>query len=416
MIAVIKSDRHYNEVLDRVRKLVAKDPDVDSPEGRELEVLALLVQDYERRVYPLPPASPLAALRFRMDQLQLTPKDLIPFLGSRSRVSEVLSGKRPLSLAMIRALHDGLGIPLESLVAEEVDESPAGDRIEWDRFPVRELFRRKWLDTLSTVTKKIAYPEARDVMEKFLGPIGGPSMVTGILQKTDLIRTARSTDRYALAAWAGYVLRRAAEVEPEGHFDLGDWDVERLRELRSLSRYDVGPRLALQFLSERGIVVIIAPHLPRTRLDGAAMLRADGTPVIGLTLRHDRLDNFWFTLFHEVMHVVRHLKSSNATSIDHLRYFDDLEVSSNVSPLEEEADAAAREALVPTAEWEKSAVQFVVAPATVSQLARSIGVADAVVAGRVRFERRNYRLLSSMVGVGKVRSSFPEISWPSEPQ
>lgn len=416
MIAVIKSDRHYNEVLERVQALVEEDPQVDSPEGRELEVLALLVQDYERRVFPLPPRSPLAALRLRMDQLQLAPKDLIPFLGSRSRVSEVLSGKRPLSLGMIRALHEGLGIPLESLVAEEGNESAASDRIEWDRFPIRELLRRGWLDTSSTISKRISFSQARDMMEKFLAPVGGPSMAAGILQKTDMIRTARSTDRYALAAWAGYVLRRAEEAELAGRFDVGDWDVERMRELRSLSRFDVGPRLAVQFLSERGIIVIVAPHLPRTRLDGAAMLRPDGTPVIGLTLRHDRLDNFWFTLFHEVMHVVRHLMSTHANAIDHSRYFDDLEVSPNVSPLEEEADTAAREALVPLADWEKSAVQFVVAPATVSQLARSIGVADAVVAGRVRFERRNYRLLSSMVGGGKVRSAFPEVRWPSENQ
>lgn len=412
MIAVIKSEGHYNEVLGRVQMLAATDPPADSPEGRELEVLALLVQDYERRVFPLPPRSPLAALRSCMDQRDLAPKDLVPFLGSRGRVSEVLSGKRPLSLAMIRALHGGLGIPLESLVSEEIDESSA-DQIEWDRFPVRELLRRRWLGTSSGASKRISFTQSRELMEKFFRPVGGAAIATGILQKSDLVRTAPSTDRYALAAWAGHVLRRAGEVKPQGKFELGDWDTERLRELRSLSRYDVGPRLALQFLAERGITVIVAPHLPRTRLDGAAMLRADGTPVIGLTLRHDRLDNFWFTLFHELMHVVHHLKSAKGGAVNHLRYFDDLDVSSNISPLEEEADSTAREALVPTADWEKSAVQFVVAPATVTQLARAVGVADAVVAGRVRFERRNYRLLSSMVGAGQVRSSFPEIHWSS---
>jgi HTH-type transcriptional regulator/antitoxin HigA len=414
MIAVIKTDAQYREVMDRVGQLVALDPEPESEAGRELEVLALLVQDYERRSFPLPPPSPLAAIRLRMDQAGLAPKDLVPFLGSRSKVSEVLAGKRPLSLAMIRALHSGLDIPLSSLVSEEVEEGSA-ETIEWDRFPVREMMRRRWLEAPEVAaSKKISFADAREVIENFLRPIGGVGMVAGVLHKTDCVRTARSADRFALAAWAGYVLRRGEQTKLQPQFQISDWDEDRLRELRSLSRYDVGPRLALQFLVDRGIVVVIEPHLARTRLDGAAMLRADGTPVIGLTLRHDRLDNFWFTIFHELMHVLLHLKSNKAHALSHSCYIDDLDVAPDVSPLEREADAAAREALVPAAEWEESAARFVVAPATVAQLARRVGVGEAIVAGRVRFERRNYRLLSSMVGPGQVRQLFPDVRWPTE--
>lgn len=239
-------------------------------------------------------------------------------------------------------------------------------------------------------------------------------MAAGVLHKTDCVRTARSTDRFALAAWAGFILRRAEQLRPQGEFQLGDWKEDRLRELRSLSRFDVGPRLAVQFLSERGVVVVIEPHLKRTRLDGAAMLRSDGTPVIGLTVRHDRADNFWFTLFHELMHILLHLRSENARDIGHSLYIDDLDVAPDVSPLEKQADTAAREALLPNADWQDSAARFAVAPATVEQLARQVGVSEAIVAGRVRFERRNYRLLSSMVGAGEVRSLFPDVEWPAE--
>lgn len=414
MIAVIKSEAQYHEVLARVATLAEADPASDSDEGRELEVLALLVQEYERRTFPLAPPSPLAAIRLRMDQLGLAPKDLTPYLGARSKVSEVLSGKRPLSLSMIRALHTGLAIPLESLVSEELDDEPS-ERIEWDRFPVREMIRRGWIHVDERAAKKtIGFSDAKGVMEEFFRPIGGPSMAVGVLHKTDYVRASRSSDRFALAAWAGYVRRCSEQTRPLGTFSPGEWGADRLRELRSLSRYEEGPRLAVQFLVEHGVVVIIAPHLKRTRLDGAAMLREDGTPVIGLTLRHDRLDNFWFTLFHELMHVLLHLRASRPPVSEKSLFIDDLDVAPDASPAETEADAAAREALLPRVHWESSAVRYAVAPATVTQLARAVGVGDAIVAGRVRYERRNYRLLSSMIGPGRVRSLFPRIAWPSE--
>ncbi len=416
MIAVIKSLAHYNEVLARVAALASADPVPDSDDGRELEVLALLLKDYEQRTFPLAPPSPLAAIRLRLDQLGLAPKDLVPFLGSRSRVSEVLSGKRPLSIAMIRALNSGLGIPLESLVSEELDHEPT-ERLEWDRFPVRELINRKWIgldEQHSPRRRKLGFTEAKNLMEDFFRPIGGPAMALGVLHKTDTVRTSRNSDRFALAAWAGYVRKRADLVKVLGEFRNEQWGPERLRELRSLSRYDVGPRLAVQFLLERGIVVIIAPHLKRTRLDGAAMLRADGVPVIGLTLRHDRLDNFWFTLFHELMHVLLHLTSGALKPESQMCYLDDLDVAPDASEVEKQADQAARDALVPAKDWETSAIRYAIAPATVSQLALDIEVADAIVAGRVRHERRNYRLLSTMVGAGQVRRLFDDLVWPTD--
>jgi HTH-type transcriptional regulator/antitoxin HigA len=144
------------------------------------------------------------------------------------------------------------------------------------------------------------------------------------------------------------------------------------------------------------------------------MLRGDGVPVIGLTLRHDRLDNFWFTLFHELMHVLLHLTSHAVKPESPSVFLDDLDVAPGASPVEEQADQAARDALVPATAWERSAVRYAIAPATVSQLALEIGVADAIVAGRVRHERKNFRLLSSMVGAGQVRGLFPELIWPTD--
>lgn len=85
----------------------------------ELEILVTLVADYEARHHPILPPDPLDAIRFRMDQLGLTRKDLEPMVGSRARVSEVLAGKRPLTLAMIRRLRKGLGLPADVLIGGE---------------------------------------------------------------------------------------------------------------------------------------------------------------------------------------------------------------------------------------------------------------------------------------------------------
>jgi HTH-type transcriptional regulator / antitoxin HigA len=111
---VIKTESECAAALTRIEKLMDARP--NTPEGDELELLSLLVHDYEERVFPIARPDPVAAIRFRMEQQGLEPKDLVPFLGSRSRVSEVLSGRRNLSLKMIRALAAGLGIPADVLL------------------------------------------------------------------------------------------------------------------------------------------------------------------------------------------------------------------------------------------------------------------------------------------------------------
>ena len=113
---LIKTGADYSAALARVEKLMDARP--GTVQGDELEVLSLLIHDYEGRVFPIAKPDPVAAIRFRMAQQGLRNKDLVPFLGSRSRVSEVLSGRRNLSLKMIRALVSGLRIPAEVRLGE----------------------------------------------------------------------------------------------------------------------------------------------------------------------------------------------------------------------------------------------------------------------------------------------------------
>ena len=113
---IIKTKAEYEAALARIEKLMDAAP--NTPQGDELELLSLLVHDYEEKKFPIDKPDPVAAIRFRMEQQGLAPRDLVPLLGSRSRLSEVLSGRRGLSLKMIRALVAGLRIPAELLLGE----------------------------------------------------------------------------------------------------------------------------------------------------------------------------------------------------------------------------------------------------------------------------------------------------------
>ncbi len=113
-IKIIKNEAAYEDALIRIEFLM--DAELDSPEGEELELLALLVEKYEDEHYPIELPDPVEAIKFRMEQEGLTRKDMIKYLGSQSKVSEVLNYKRPLSLSMIRALTEGLNIPPEVLI------------------------------------------------------------------------------------------------------------------------------------------------------------------------------------------------------------------------------------------------------------------------------------------------------------
>jgi HTH-type transcriptional regulator/antitoxin HigA len=111
---VLKTDRDHQAALAHVEALMDK----ASPDEAELELWSLLVEKYEEEHFPIATPDPIEAIRFRMEQAGLAPSDLQPYMQSRSRVSEVMNRKRPLSLSMIRALHRGLQIPAEVLVQE----------------------------------------------------------------------------------------------------------------------------------------------------------------------------------------------------------------------------------------------------------------------------------------------------------
>jgi HTH-type transcriptional regulator/antitoxin HigA len=389
MVRPIRSEADYRAHLARIEALM--DAPDGSEEADELDVLATLVDRYEEQQFPIAAPTPVEAIRFRMEQMNLTTRELEPILGSRARVSEVLSGARPLSIVMIRALNEELGIPAEVLIQD--DPLPAAKSA------------MKLSKPAENQLLALGLLKARESYEAFLGRVPGGSLKPAWLRKTRTERTNAKTDQIALQAWCAAVLMRAADVTPKGAFDRKRIDAKTRRAVAQLSVHADGPAQAREMLSNLGIILVILPHLSGTHLDGAAMCRADGTPVIALTLRRDRIDNFWFTLLHELAHVAKHLTEQRGLIVD------DLEISS-VEEFEQEADRLAEEALVPAADWATLRKGTYIAGADVEALANKAGVNVAIVAGRWQLRNRDFRKFSKLLGHGTVRALFPEYVTP----
>ena len=399
-IKPVRTEQDYEDALARIDALMDAAP--GSPEFDELDVLVDLVELYEGKHEPMGYPSPLAAIAFRMEQGNLRPRDLIPFIGSRAKVSEVLSGKRTITMPMARALHQHLGIPAEVLLREpDVDlDDPLAD-LNWSRFPVKDMAKRGWIPAGRNLVKR-----AEAIMRGLIDRAGGPDVAGAALyRKNDHMRANAKVDAYALRAWCWQVLATGNENPPQTEYVPGTVTPDFLREIAQLSSFEGGPRLAREVLTKHSIALVIVPHLPRTYLDGAALQLGDGRPVVGLTLRYDRIDNFWFCLLHELAHVGRHLDNNQGNA-----FVDDQTLRGvegrREDPREAQADEWATEALVPQAVWEASVARERPTPMAVMNLAHALQVHPAIIAGKIRYERQNYRLLSQFVGSGEVRQQL----------
>ena len=117
-IQPIRTEADYEAALKLVAPYFDNEPELDSDAGAHFEAMVTLIEAYEAKHYPIAPPDPVQAIKFRMEQQGLTPADLVPMIGQRNRVYEVLNGKRKLTMAMVWKLHTGLGIPAESLIRQ----------------------------------------------------------------------------------------------------------------------------------------------------------------------------------------------------------------------------------------------------------------------------------------------------------
>lgn len=400
-VRVIKTQREYDAALARLSELMEQTFPSGSTQESELELLTLVIQSYESRKVTPVALDPIEAILFRMDQQGLKKKDMVPYFGSLPRVSEVLSRKRALTLSMMRKLHKGLEIPADVLLGgedEELDlsQEPAYD---YDRFPWQEMISRGYFAGLASSVRE-AKEKAEELIRGFVRGANFGSMQPAKLRAPLHQNGSRTMDEYALYVWRVAVLKKARQVNLITSFSRGNITTEWLHDLAKLSRFEQGPKLAQEYLADAGVALVFEDHFDKTYLDGAAMLDGE-RPIVALTLRHDRLDNFWFALLHELVHVQKHLTTQNVFIPDNL---DDKVRAQSLE--EKEADDGARDALIPRAEWIASAVSHDPTPENAHALANKLRIHPAIVAGRVRFETENWRLLGGLKAT--VRQHFSD--------
>lgn len=374
----------------------------------EIENLAQQVQEYETlrsgSVDALQ-ASSLAGLPRILIKARiargLSQKELAEAIGVKEQQVQRYEAEEYAS-ASLRRLADianALDINVRELAEFRPTSEPLPntDAVEfaWDQFPVKEMYLHNWFEGFSgSLSEAIA--NAEELVREFVTDSLDMPVRAAARQR---VRAGGTVNRYALLAWQCRVIALASKRRPQIEYRHGVITRDWLASLVQLSCDSNGPKEAVQRLESAGIRVIIEPHLSQTHLDGAAFLLPGATPIIGLTLRYDRLDNFWFVLVHEVVHVMKHLHKGSVESI-----FDDLDTEAG--GIEQEADEEAGEILVPSDKWETALARYLRTRDSIEGFAAEIGVHPAIVAGKIRRESNNYAILTDMVGQGEVRSLF----------
>lgn len=400
-IKPIRNRDDYNEAITLLSDLIEANPAVGTPEDTKIRILTDLIENFENANLPEYEVDPIEAIKLRMDQLGLKDKDLVDYFGSRSRVSEILSGKRQLTVPMIKNIEEGLGIPASILVGSSAQKRNK----RWSSKTLRIMAQRGYFgrDNTNLTPREIL---DRGLLKALFSR--QDSMSVALLRQTNY-HNIDNIDKYHMEAWKRKVLSEAQEIISNNNvaaYDKNSLSKERLSELFKLSSQDDGVKKVILALREFGVVVVIEPHLPSTRLDGATLFTKNNA-TIGLTVRFDRLDNFWFTLAHELAHVYLHSESGHNVFYDQL-----FEKKAEVPKLESEADQFASELLIPSSVWRTSPLRYGSTPTLVKRFAEKIGVHPSIVAGRIRYDSKNWSTHSDIVnGEEKVRYLFEDKIW-----
>lgn len=397
-IKPIKTEDDYDWALEEIETYFDAAPGTDEADYRD--VLAILIEKYEEENYPIDFPSPIDAIKFRMDQMELKQKDMVPYLGSVSKVSEVLSGKRELTMKMARAIHQGLGISAEILLQDKpVKSFDELDAYDFDKFPVREMEKNGAFRWFGITDIKDKAEEGISLMIQSLG--GKEALPSGFYRKTSSPRLSAKTDQYALLGWELQLLLEEKMNPVDQAFSRERLTDKVFNQLLGLSRLKEGPLLAKEFLKDYGINLLIVPHLKKTYLDGASFLTRENQAIIGMSLRYDRLDNFWFTLCHELGHLMTHLNPDDFI-IDDMT----MKGSESDTEVEREADHFAETILFPEGLSDKPFELWT--PKDVKEEAERQGCHIASVAGHIRHETGNWRRFRNLVGQDEVRHLFTD--------
>lgn len=330
----------------------------------------------------------------------MSQKEFGDYIGVKEQQIQRYEAERYRSASLDRLVEiaDALGIQIHKR-AELLGSDDFGsfDPSSWSSFPVSEMAKRGWFEDFAG-TPAQARKAAGTLIPAYLANAQARYASAALHRKS--VRASGVVLEAALSAWEARIRQLADRDPPEVIFDSGKIDDAWVAALVGLTVEPDGPSLAVPHLRSIGISLAIERHLPGTLLDGAAMTAFGRHAIVGLTLRHDRLDNFWFTLLHEIGHLKLHIDHDGIAAI-----FDDTE-SAATDEIEREADLFAQEALLSADSWKVAASRFTRTEQAVAGDAKRFKVGQAVIAGRVRREARDYTLLPNLVGAGDVRRQF----------
>lgn len=297
------------------------------------------------------------------------------------------------------------GVPSTIEELEKIVDLKEVNQLSQDQllqFPIREMAKFGWIKANVRELKE----HAGNYVKEFFAPLAGMQQSQLLFRRSFTTEgVIKKANPYAVTAWANRVLLKSSEAKDVGNYKAGIVDLDFMKTVAKFSSHDDGPLLARDFLKENGILLIVERHLSKTYLDGVVFLNEQKSPVIGLTIRYDRLDNFWFTLLHELAHVSKHLHSSADS------FFDDLDNSDSSDPREIEADILAKEALIPRSIWIRSNARKQLTQKSICDLADELEINPSIIAGRIRKELNNYNVFNNLLGKGLVRAKFNEVYW-----
>ncbi|MGV8026331.1 MAG: helix-turn-helix domain-containing protein [Anaerolineaceae bacterium] len=346
---------------------------------------------------------PRILIKARIAQ-NLSQKQLAELIGIKEQQIQRYEAEDYYSASLKRLLEiaNALQISVTEIAKIEpiskLDISKRKIEIEWSKFPIKEMYQRGWFEGFEGTLDSVKNEGEVLVQDFIQGVMKNPVTALHRLH----VRSESQINQYALLAWECRVISISLKGKRFREFKKQDITPGWITDFVKLSRYPNGPFVAKEKLQEVGIALIIEPHLKSTFLDGAALLY-DGLPIIGMTLRYDRLDNFWFVVMHELMHITHHLQSGKLENI-----FDDLEVKDS-QKIEVEADKYAAEKLIPTEEWALSLAQFTRSKDSIIDLANKLEISPAIIAGKIRYDEKNYVILNDLIGQGEVRKHFSDV-------
>lgn len=334
----------------------------------------------------------------------LSQKELARMLGLREQQIQRYEAERYRSISFSNYQKFALVLGLElsvkpstwrpdvwNLLEERVDPSDA-------RKVLRHAKANGWFEK-NPISEEDGISQLKRMVAEHKTRHGLPSLLRTGLNVHDI-----SSD-WKLLAWKAQVGRKAERAMSKRGQSFDPLDAKWLLDLIKLSSLDDGPSQVASMLLSKGIILVVEPKIAGMSLDGAAFL-VDGVPTIGLTLQRDYIDNFWFTLLHELAHVFLHRHGLASGFFDEFSGDDSDEA--DLDEIECEANDFASEILIPSEKWKRSPARISKTAAPVEKFAAKLGIHPAIVFGRIRYERKNFSLFAKRIGTGKVRKQFAD--------